>query len=102
MSVTAILKHDERLLVIKVSGHFNFSVQKDFRMAYENIKDVKNYQIDLSETQHIDSAGLGILMAMRTSLSNENPNIEICRCNNDVKQLLDIFRIGKYFKIKSM
>lgn len=102
MSVTAIPKHDERMLIIKVSGNFDFSIQKDFRLAYENNNSVMTYRIDLSETKHIDSAGLGILMAMRTSLGPENKKIEICKCNPDVLQLLDIFRIGKYFKIISV
>ena len=102
MSVTAIPKQDERLLIIKVSGNFDFSVQKDFRTAYETNRDVSTYRIDLSETKHIDSAGLGILMAMRTSVNTDNTRIEICRCNKDVMQLLDIFRIGKYFKILSV
>lgn len=102
MSVSTIQNLDEKMLIIKVKGNFDFSVQQEFRLAYENNQSIAKYRIDLSETQHIDSAGLGILMAMRSSLGLEDRKIEICKCNPDVLQLLDIFRLGKYFNIVSV
>jgi anti-anti-sigma factor len=99
MSVSVLPKQEDGNVIIKVSGEFTFTMQRDFRIAYETYSTNMKFKIDLSETTHIDSAGLGILMAMRSKLGGDQARIEICSCKPQVRDLMNIFHFDQYFRI---
>lgn len=99
MGVSILPAQKDGGVVIKVSGELTFVMQREFRDAYETYSPNTRFRIDLGETTNIDSAGLGILMAMRSSLGSDLAKIEICNCNSRVKELMDIFRFEQYFRI---
>lgn len=99
MGVSVLPKKEDGNVTIKVSGEFTFTMQREFRVAYESHSPNTRFRIDLSDATHIDSAGLGILMAMRSKLGGEQARIEICRCKQPVRDLMDIFHFDQYFHI---
>lgn len=99
MGITVVSNKEDGTVTIKVSGEFNFTLQREFRMAYENYDSKTKFKVDLGDTTHIDSAGLGILMAMRTKLGGETAKIELCKCKPNISELMDIFHFDRYFTI---
>lgn len=99
MGVSILPERKDGEITIKVSGELTFNLQREFREAYEGFGSKERIKIDLSDTTYIDSAGLGILMAMRLKLGGDASRIELCRCKRNVRELMDIFRLDQYFRI---
>lgn len=60
----------------------------------------KKIVIDLSETEMIDSSGIGLLISIRNSLSNiAGGEIELSGLSEDLHQLFKVMRLDKHFTI---
>jgi len=101
VSVTSSASRDGRELFIKIKGRFDFSIHQLFREAY-NKDDVQNssYQIDLSETEYIDSAALGMLLLLRERAGGDNAKIRIAGCSEDVQRILEVSNFHQMFEIE--
>lgn len=98
MAVTANMSGDS--ITIKISGRFDFSSHQEFRKIYEAAtSEIKNYTVDMSEATYLDSSALGMLLLMRDHAGGDASNIEIVKCNADVKKILTISNFGQLFKI---
>jgi len=100
------LSEDGDTLVIHVSGHFDFNLHREFQHAYQNYFPVpKQYCIDLSETLHIDSAALGMLLLLRDHcLAGEDDcgqrTVELRNANAHVETILQVSNFDKIFTIR--
>ena len=60
----------------------------------------KKIIIDLSETEMIDSSGIGLLISIRNSLANNGGGeIELVNLTEDLKQLFKVMRLDNHFTI---
>ena len=83
-----------------ISGSFAFHLQSEFRSAYEqNSKDSKLVQIDLYDTEYMDSSGLGMLLVMKKYLDNAGKTYEIIRSRGQTLDLLKMTHFNQYFSI---
>ncbi|OUR88402.1 hypothetical protein A9Q81_23985 [Gammaproteobacteria bacterium 42_54_T18] len=98
MGIEATLSSDSKELIIKVSGEFNFGMDKEFRASYIEVVLV-DYVIDMRKVQYMDSSALGMLINMRKTLGND-VKISIRNVSAKVKHLLTISRINKKFTIE--
>lgn len=88
------------IATLTLVGSFDFSLFNEFRAAYSDLgKTYKNYVIDMSMVEYLDSAALGMLLSMRNSLSPESA-IEIKGANDFIKNILMISRFDKRFDIQ--
>jgi anti-anti-sigma factor len=88
-------------LIIKVDGHFGFSVHKEFRSAYEEaLKNAppRRYVIDLKLTDYMDSSALGMLLVMRDHVG-EQAEISLVNANSEIRSILDISNFHKIFNV---
>lgn len=101
MDVTTHLR--ESTAVIKVSGKFDFSGHRAFREAAKLLlanAAVQEIDIDLSSTDYIDSAALGMLLLTQENADNVNKSVVLVRPTGSVKQVLDIANFHKLFAYK--
>jgi anti-anti-sigma factor len=101
MSITANVSDDGSELTIKVQGRFDFSALQQFRNAYEKVTPKpKTYNVDLKESDYLDSSALGMLLALRDYAGGDEANIKILGANPDVKKILVITKLDELFKIE--
>ena len=61
----------------------------------------KKISIDLSETEMIDSSGIGLLISIRNSLANNGGGeIELIHLSDDLRQLFKVMRLDNHFTIR--
>jgi len=82
---------------ITIVGRFDFSCHQDFRKAYESIGPVPECQVDLKDTEYIDSSALGMLLLLREAYPDTV--VKIQNATPSVKKILQIANFGSLFKI---
>jgi len=97
MGITTSATDDGKSVTIKVDGRFDFSVHKDFRNAYKDYDGTKNYRVNLSSTEYLDSSALGMLLLLK---KHADSNVIIEKPNDEVNRVLTIANFDKVFKIE--
>ncbi|MBF0185404.1 MAG: STAS domain-containing protein [Magnetococcales bacterium] len=89
-----------RELKISIRGRFNFDTYSQFHEACGRISS-KNLRVivDLSDTEYIDSAGLGMLIFLRSQIDIHESYIEIVNVAPDVRKVLENSNFQRLFKI---
>jgi anti-anti-sigma factor len=85
--------------IINIQGRFDFSLQGDFRQAYEQAAPSCHFVIDFVGAEYIDSSALGMLLLLRDYAGGDNANIEIIHCRSEIKNILEISNFQKLFTI---
>ena len=100
MSISSHVSDDGKTITIKVDGRFDFSVHRDFRSAYSQLEPAQsNYVIDLTRTEYMDSAALGMLLVLRERAGNDPSKVKLVGCKPEIQQILDISRFDQLFTI---
>lgn len=100
MGITSELTDNDTTLVIKVDEKFDFGKVQGFRDAYDNLPEkVKVIEVDLSDTEYMDSSALGMLLNMQKTLSDRQIEYKITHCRAQVSRILKISRFDKKFVI---
>lgn len=97
MSIT--ITTEGNVHTIKPDGQFNFSVQKEFRSAYEEADKSMSFIVDFLRTDYMDSAALGMLLLMREYAGGDSAKITLANCNNEIKSILEVSNFQKLFKL---
>lgn len=58
-----------------------------------------NIDIDLSQMEFVDSAGLGSLVALRKTASEHNGRVRLINPSPHVQQILELTRLHRVFEI---
>jgi anti-anti-sigma factor len=95
MSVTTSTNGNQH--TIKINGRFDFSVQSQFRQAYEEAPSNSNFVIDFSATDYMDSSALGMLLLLRDYAGGDNAKVELARCGTEIKNIIEISNFQKLF-----
>ncbi len=100
MSIGTNVSSDGKRLVIRLDEKFDFGKVQDFRMAYMDLpEDINHIEVDLSETEYMDSSALGMLLNMQKSLNDREFTYSITHCRPQVARILKISRFDKKFDI---
>lgn len=76
-----------------------FDVNREFRGAYQKLPERTSITVDLSKTDYMDSAGLGMLIQMREHVGKDNANIRVVGANDTVRTIFNVANFGRLFKI---
>ncbi len=88
------------VLYIDVSGRFDFSVHNQFSDALKLAQNgITAIEVDLANTDYVDSSALGMLLMLRDRLTGDKKNIKIKNARNDVKKILEIVNFEKLFTL---
>lgn len=97
-SVTIQSSCKDEVLTISVNGRFDINVQADFRRSYES-ESAKEIVVDLKRATYVDSAALGMLLAMKEKLGSRVGRISITHCSEQVKKVLLLTKLDRFFNI---
>ena len=101
MSVTATFSADKKTLEIGILGHFDFSIQKDFRSAYqEGGVAGLTYHVNLAGVEYMDSAALGMLMVLKKYADANSSQVILKAPRPTIKKILLTSKFDKLFKIE--
>lgn len=101
MAFSATTRRIERVLVVSCTGKLLFGEEaKAFRLlVQELLKESPRIVLDLSEVTHIDSGGLGVLVAAYISARKVGGNVKLARPGPHTKDALRITRLSTVFEI---
>ena len=102
MSITSSLESNGEVLNIAIDGRFDASCLEEFRRSFEDRDSgtLKRYVVDLSDTIHLDSSALGMLLVLRDHAGGDAADITIDNCSPEVKKIFTISSFEQLFKIK--
>jgi anti-anti-sigma factor len=100
MAVSSEISPDGHQLTIFITGRFDFASHQDFREAYEPLKNIQRYVVDLRGANYLDSSALGMLLLLRDHAGGEHSVIELINCNSDVSKILHISNFTKLFQVR--
>ena len=101
MSVTTKFTEDDSVVVISVTGKFDFSLLNDFRKAYsDDAVAFKKVVLDMRATTTLDSSALGMLLNMQRHLGKKDGEIRIINCNMAVMKIFRISHFDQKFTIE--
>jgi anti-anti-sigma factor len=100
MSVNKNVSSNSNTVTIKIDGMFDLSIQQDFRKAYEEEGNTKNYIIDMRQTEYMDSAAFGMLLVFRDYLGGDKAKVVIKNASNDIKKSFEILQFDRMFSFE--
>ncbi|WP_299593543.1 STAS domain-containing protein [uncultured Microbulbifer sp.] len=104
--VTSAVSEGGDTLVIRVAGNFDFNIHREFQRAYRNVMPPpRTFLVDLSETDHLDSAALGMLLLLRdycveSGGEGAQPAVELMNANAHVSHILSVSNFDRIFSIR--
>lgn len=102
MAIKSAITDNGATLTISINGRFDASALDEFRRSYEEQAngEVQNYKIDLSDTVHLDSSALGMLLVLRDHAGGDKSKITIANCSPEVKKIFSISSFEQLFTIQ--
>lgn len=97
MSITTSTEGNKQ--VINIQGRFDFSVQAEFRKAYEQVATASNFSLNFASADYMDSSALGMLLLLRDYAGGDTAKIELINCRSEIRNILEISNFQKLFKI---
>jgi len=99
MSLACTLSNDDQDLTIAMAKNFDCNLVDDFRATYLPEKQAPNYIIDMSTTERMDVAALGMLLNIRKALGGDKV-ISIVNCQPNIKRILFMSKFDRKFIIE--
>lgn len=100
MGVTTRLDSSGGVLYISVSGRFDFGIHQQFRDATNlSHKSIKTIEVDLSQTDYLDSSALGMLLVLRDKVGDNKNAVAIKNAKPEVRKILEIANFDKLFTL---
>ena len=99
MSINLCESDDGNSLVITLPSEFDFRSHKEFREAHKDPQPDKQYIVDFSQTEHMDSSALGMLLLMREELGNVKSRVKFINCRPNIRSLLEMASFHQLFEV---
>ncbi len=100
MSITSSISDDSKQVTIAVTGRFDFSNHQSFVKAYkDHPKGEKNFVVELSAAEYMDSSAMGMLLQLREHSTKEKNCVVLAHCNEAILEILRIANFDKLFTV---
>lgn len=99
MTIRVTKADNKKSITISPVGRFTFEMAREFRNAYRNEPSTMEYIIDLSETDYMDSAALGMLLLLLQHADEVRERVKLIKCKPDITNLLEMAQFHKRFVI---
>ncbi len=98
--VKSVLSDDGRTLTMSIIGRFDFSIQQQFRISYEDQpQKPSTYVVDLRQADYMDSAALGMLLLLREYGGDGKIPVHITNVKPQISKILEIAGFSTLFQI---
>ena len=93
---------DGTQFTVAIAGKFTFASNAEFRdiLLHIQTKTPKQIVIDLSETELVDSAALGMLLLAREKAQSVSAEIVLLSAQGQPKKMLDVSNFRSLFTIR--
>jgi anti-anti-sigma factor len=99
MTVSVNESADTSEVTLRVAGRFDFSCHQAFLQSYKGFpKGEREFVVDLSETEYMDSSAMGMLLQLREHSRDRNA-VKLLNGNEGVLEILRIANFDKLFTI---
>ncbi len=90
-------------VTVKVGPSINAKNSKELKETLRQVfeEGAERIVIDMSDTEIIDSIGLGLLAATHNSLKTRDSKLELINVRAEVFKVINLMRLDKYFLISS-
>ncbi|NMA66003.1 MAG: STAS domain-containing protein [Clostridiaceae bacterium] len=97
-----VVTNDEKHCTVEISGEIDLYTGPDFRDKLYSVisEEEKDFILDLSKLNYIDSMGLGLLVGALKRVKEHQHNIIILNPQNNVRKLFRITGLDRVFIIK--
>ena len=85
--------------VPELSGHTAALFRNQVHSALTEVH--KFIDIDLCDTQYLDSAGLGALISLLKTVRSRNGGVRLLNPSQNVRTILSLTRLHRVFEVKS-
>lgn len=100
MSIYSSLSSDQRTVIIRVAGRFDYSIHQDFMQSYKGFpKGEKSFVVDLAGAEYMDSSAMGMLLQLR-EYNRVGESVKLTNGNDTVTDVLRIAHFDKLFTIE--
>jgi len=100
MRVKVTESEDNKEVTMQVSGRFDFSCHQQFVDGYRSYpKGEKQFVVDLSSTEYMDSSAMGMLLQLREHSNKDEGNVSLVNANDSVLEILKIANFNKLFDV---
>ncbi len=100
MKVSISTHEYKNTATIVTPPQFTFSIYRSFTDSYKAIEDdIHHWVVDLTNTEYLDSAALGMLVAFRSHLGSDGQNITLRGAKDDVRSILEVANFQKLFRL---
>lgn len=84
---------------VSISGDLDVKQAADLRTDLLKLAEEghKKFIINLSQTEYLDSTGLGVFISLRNRLEQNSGSVEICGLKGNVEQLFITTRLKEVF-----
>jgi anti-anti-sigma factor len=94
------VKEEGNSLTIRLPQEFNYACHSVFYEAYRNKSKSMNFVVDMSRTDSIDSAGLGLLINLQNYAGEDKTRVKLIVHSDYVKSVLTITNFANLFTIE--
>lgn len=99
MAISVNASSDGKTITVILPNEFDFRAHKEFRDTHKNPKSGVKYILDFTKTEHMDSSALGMLLLMREELGNDNANVRLVNCRDNIRSLLEMASFHHLFEL---
>jgi anti-anti-sigma factor len=100
MGISSQLSIDGNEMTLKIDGRFDFSQHQAFRAKLEATNgQVRNYTVDLGDSEYMDSAALGMLLLLLEKAGGSRERVKLVNPNPTVRKILEIANFDKLFTL---
>ncbi len=102
MLATISVSRSDTETIISIIGQFVFDLHRPFRATYLEEKGAqkKQFIVDMSCVEYLDSAAIGMLLTMRDETGAEDREIIIKNAHGQVLRTLEVTNMNKFFQIR--
>jgi anti-anti-sigma factor len=100
MTIRVSKAENNKTITIAPVGRFTFEMAREFRSAYRDEPPTMQYIIDLSETDYMDSAALGMLLLLLQHVEEKRERVRLIKCKPDITNLLEMAQFHKRFVVE--
>jgi anti-sigma B factor antagonist len=96
MNITKLKGSNKRSgrCLLKVDGDLNIYNAAEIKAGLmEYIEDYKEFEIDMSTVNEIDTAGIQLLLQFKKKAAQEERSMQLSDCNEQVCDLLDLYQL---------
>ncbi len=94
-------KINDNTLTISVAGKFDFHALQQFRNSYTEVETKpESYIVDFAQTSDVDSAALGMLLALRDFAGGDDAKVQLINCNQNITKALSLTKLTELFKVE--